>query len=346
MSVDQPHQPCSSRQDVHLHRWSWISITILALSVYSTVLSGIWLITAIVQPRWGRKISSTGNLMPSTASLLTALIAKTIELSFVTAFVALVGQVLTRRAISRKSKGMTLSEATMRNWIMQPGSLITNGETLHYSALTVLGALTLTATAVAMFYTTASDAMVAPKLKFGDWKHTQLQNYVRSSYANPYFVRDSCATPISTSPIVAVSDQEAGAACLDVQYSGNCTLYLKTFSLRQHISARSLTPSSLSQSLSVHVRTIFLVMTHGNHANPKSRSTWHDINVNGTSLIKDMGGRPAGTASLYDNITLTAAWIENENSNVTKNFEKWERIINNVTLAMPHPGKLSLSYGS
>lgn len=197
-------------------------MTILALSVYSTVLSGVWLITSIVQPRWGRRISSTGTLSPSTASLLTALLAKTIELSFVTVFVALIGQVLTRRAISRKSKGMTLSEATMRNWIMQPGSLITNGETLHYSALTVLGALTLTATVVGMFYTTASDAMVAPKLKFGDWEHKQLQNYVRASYSNPYFVRDSCATPISTSTTVAINDQEAGAACLDVQYSGNC----------------------------------------------------------------------------------------------------------------------------
>ncbi|KAJ9141757.1 MCM2/3/5 family protein [Pleurostoma richardsiae] len=288
---------CSSRADVRKGRRSWLSVWILLLSVYSTVLSGVWLVVAIVQPRWGRKISSAGTLLPSTASLLTALLAKSIELSFVTVFVAFIGQVLTRRAFVRQSKGTTLSEMMMRNWVVQPGSLITHGETLHYAAVTFLGATTLIATVVATFYTTASDAMVSPKLKFSDWQHRLLQGYVVSSYANPFFVRDSCATPLSMDPENPNFDSFAGYSCLDVQYSGN----------------------------SYHNFLAFL-------------STWHDISTNGTSEVIDIAQRPPGTATLFDNTTLTAAWIETENSNATRSFELHQRIINNITLAMPHAG--------
>jgi hypothetical protein len=48
---------------------------------------------------------------------------------------------------------------SMRTWIMQPGSLIVHWETVRYSALTVLGLITLTATVVAMLYTTAAEAL-------------------------------------------------------------------------------------------------------------------------------------------------------------------------------------------
>jgi hypothetical protein len=93
----------------------------MALSIYSTAMSGLWLVVAIYQPRYGRGISSSngpGVLAPSTASLLSTLFAKTIELSFVTVFVAFVGQVLTRRSFLKRSKGMTIAEMTMRNWVI------------------------------------------------------------------------------------------------------------------------------------------------------------------------------------------------------------------------------------
>lgn len=67
-------------------------------------------------------------------------------------------------------------------------------------------------------------------------------------------------------------------------------------------------------------------------------NTWDQINAAGTGVGDDIRGRPVGTTLLHDNITMTSAWIETENSNMTKLFEKYSRIINNVTLAMPHPG--------
>lgn len=93
-------RPPGAPADVRLSRLSWLSVWLIILSVYSTILSGIWLGTAIAQPRWGRTISTGGSMTLSTASVLTSIFAKTIELSFVTVFVAFIGQVLTRRAIA------------------------------------------------------------------------------------------------------------------------------------------------------------------------------------------------------------------------------------------------------
>jgi hypothetical protein len=146
---------------------------------------------SILQPRYGHGISSSddpGVVQPATASLVTALLAKTTELSFVTVFVAFVGQVLTKHSLKLKSKGMTIAEMTMRNWVIQPGSLFTHWEGLRYAAITWLGVLTLLATISSIFYTTASDALVSPKLKFSNWNSQQLQGMVKTSYANPMFV--------------------------------------------------------------------------------------------------------------------------------------------------------------
>lgn len=101
---------------VRIERHSWPAVWLLIMSVYSTVLSGVWLATAIVEPRWGSIISTNGPVSLSTASLLTTIFAKTIEISFVTVAVAFIGQVLTRRAIATH-EGMTLAEMTMRTWI-------------------------------------------------------------------------------------------------------------------------------------------------------------------------------------------------------------------------------------
>lgn len=67
-------------------------------------------------------------------------------------------------------------------------------------------------------------------------------------------------------------------------------------------------------------------------------NTWNDIKINGTSLEADLSGRPVGTAILYDNTTMTSAWIETDHSDVDRLHKEHKRIINNVTLAMPHPG--------
>lgn len=208
----EPPSQCWSNKDIHQPRTSWLSITIYVLSLYSTILSGIWLVTAILQPRWGKQISSHQGLLPSTATTIAALLAKTVEMSFVTVFVSFIGQVLTRRSFIRKANGMSLAEMTMRNWVIQPGSLVTHFETVASSALTLLGVLSLTATFAAAFYTTASDAMVAPKLKFGKWDHKEIGGYVRTSYANAVYARDDCPYMISLK-----QDSSSSESCMNIQ---------------------------------------------------------------------------------------------------------------------------------
>ncbi|KAH6690316.1 hypothetical protein F5X68DRAFT_229650 [Plectosphaerella plurivora] len=286
-----PHY-CDAHRDVHANRVSWLSVSIMAMSLYSTALSCMWFIVAIVQPRWGRSISTSGAINPATASVVFTLFAKTIEMSFVTVFITFLGQVLTRRSFVKRAQGMTLAEMTMRNWVIQPGSLITHWNTIPYAGLTFLGVISLIATVAATFYTTASEAMVSPKIKFGNWEGRTLQGLVKYTYANPAAVSEACATPLR-----AMDEVEAGGACLNVQYSGQSYRNLLSF-----------------------------------------LNTWNDINKNGTSMEMELKNRPVGTSLLYDNTTMTAAWIETEHSNVTKLHEEYSRIINNVTLAMPHPG--------
>lgn len=135
-------------------------MSIIFLAIYSSVFSGIWLSIALRRPRYGKSITNSSSVTPATASLLYAAFAKSIELSFVTVFVAFLGQVLSRRAFARNSKGgITIAEMTMRAWVMQPGTMITHGHTVRYAGWTILGVASLLATLVAMLYTTASDAL-------------------------------------------------------------------------------------------------------------------------------------------------------------------------------------------
>ncbi|KAK2615459.1 hypothetical protein N8I77_002210 [Diaporthe amygdali] len=288
---DMP-RPLGAPADVRVSRLSWLAVWLIILSIYSTILSGMWLGVAIAQPRWGHTISSRGSMTLSTANVLTAIFAKTIELSFVTVFVAFLGQVLTRKAIATNA-GMTVAEMTMRTWITQPGSLLANGQTLRYAGHTLLGILTLIATLVAMLYTTASDTMVRPKLRFSGWEEKYLDSYVMASYANAEYVKATCSTPISTE----LDPLSSGESCLGVQYSGDSYQNLLTF-----------------------------------------MATWRDINYNGSTASRKMAERPAAQAMLYDNITMVGSWIEAQYSDASESFKTHERVVNNVSLALPHPG--------
>ena len=140
-------------------RRRWVSIVLMILPIHSTVYSGLWLLVAIARPRYGKRTSFTGSLPPSTASLLCAAFAKSIELSFVTIFVAFLGQALSRRALVKISKGITVAEMTMRNWVMQPGNILTHGECICSAGITFLGVVSLLAAFMAMIFTTASNAL-------------------------------------------------------------------------------------------------------------------------------------------------------------------------------------------
>ncbi|KAI1756400.1 hypothetical protein F4782DRAFT_550214 [Xylaria castorea] len=291
---------CYSRRDVYIKRWSWLYVTLILLSIYSTAFSGLWFVVSIVQPLYGRSIS-TGigwQIMPSTATLLTTLAAKTIELSFVTVFVAVLGQVLTRRAFSKLSPGVTLAEMTMRNWVIQPGSLITHWGNSPNAATSFLGALTLTATICSLFYTTASDAMVSPKLALQGWVMRDLKGLVKTSYANPFYVSDTCQTPLREFRDSKDMDNNTyPSACLEILFSGKSYQSLVAF-----------------------------------------MAEWDDIHESGNSTMRQLETRPIGKHNLFDNTTMDSSWIETEYGDMAANFNTHKRIINNVTLAMPHAG--------
>lgn len=268
-----------------------LPITILILSIYSTAMSTLWLCVSIIQPRWGHRISSKAGLQPSTATLITALVAKTIELSFVTVFVAFLGQILSRRSIIGK-RGTTLAEINMRGWVIQPGTLLTQPHAARHAAWSILGVFCVLATLAAMLYTSASDAMVAPKLKYGAPESTTLAGYVQSSYANAQYALLKCPSLLKSKDN-AVADE----SCINSVFSGQSYRDLVTF-----------------------------------------MDAWNLIYTNGSDSRMSMDDRPSGVNLFNGNTTVSGTWIEKYNSNMTESFAKTGYIVNNVTMAMPHPG--------
>ena len=59
-------------------------------------------------------------------------------------------------------------------------------------------------------------------------------------------------------------------------------------------------------------------------------------NGNGSS---DLNLRPKPVAMIYDNTTVEGSWIHKQN--MTEVSNKYRRIINNITMAMPHTGILA-----
>ena len=217
LALNNGEPRCKTRRHFHHPRSDWLSVSILILSVFSTLFSAIWLGVALAKPRYGRYVTNNGHLPPSTASLLTAAFAKLIELSFVTVFVSVLGQILSRRAFVKQSRGVTIAEMQMRTWVMQPGTMITHWETVRYAAWGILGGVALLTALMAMFYTTASDALVSPKLKFGRLQELEMWGLVTSKFGNEHhFENDICQTPIAN----ATDPEHYGQTCAAIEYSG------------------------------------------------------------------------------------------------------------------------------
>ncbi|OAP61913.1 hypothetical protein AYL99_04116 [Fonsecaea erecta] len=291
---------CPTHGDILTSPWSWWTISILALAVYSTVFSGVFLGIAFAKPRWGQRIGTNGHLTFGNATLLSALLSKTVELSFVTIFVALLGQILSRRAFAKteKNSGISIAEMTMRSWVMQPGTLITNWIVVRYAASTVLGIMVLVAVLAATFYTTAAEALVAPKPKFGPLEDRTLWGQVAASYANSIYLAQSCETPVPEDPDPdGVGPHPEGDTCLQIDYAGQSFHNFKTF-----------------------------------------MSDWRErLNVGNTSSDpSSIYGRPAPVATLFDNTTVQGQWVTPSHENITTDSQRWGRLVQNVTLAMPH----------
>ena len=287
---------CPTERAIVGERCSWLPVSILVLAIYSTIFSAVFLILAIARPRYGKRIGTQGHMSSSTASLLSALFSKTVELSFVTVFVAFLGQVLSRRAFQTKARtgGISIAEMSMRTWIMQPGVLITHWEGVRYAALTMLGMIALTAALVAMFYTTAAEALVAPKLRFGPLEHKIFGGKVVATFANPLYLSQTCATPIATS----LDPTDAGTTCLQIEHAGQA----------------------------YHNYQLYI-------------NGWAEKVYNGNVSAVTYEDRPPPIGLLYDNTTVQGQWILKEN--MTADSVKHKRLIQNITVAMPHSNVMS-----
>ena len=110
---------CRMKKPPENGRSSCLAVSILILSIYSTVFSGIWLTLAIMRLPYGHTVSRVGVHITTASTLYTAF-AKSIELSFVAVFVAFIGQVLSKRAIIQP-QGITTADMSIRSWLIQPG---------------------------------------------------------------------------------------------------------------------------------------------------------------------------------------------------------------------------------
>ncbi|PWY63096.1 hypothetical protein BO83DRAFT_441644 [Aspergillus eucalypticola CBS 122712] len=212
---DQPH-PLPLPTNKPRRRCSGLFVTLIVLGVYTTILSGVFFVVACIKPYYGSLIGNNAGLTASSASLLSALLAKTIELSYVTVCVAFLGQLLSRRALAHGSEGVSIADMTLRTWITQPGSLLIQWDVLRYVGWTTLGGLTLIVALVAMLYTTAAEALVSPSLVMGPVQPRLLQGNVYTEYSNPYYLEDACQTPIT----VDVDPTHWNETCLEMEIAG------------------------------------------------------------------------------------------------------------------------------
>lgn len=193
----EPHHNCQSARSVKHGRFgNCVSVTIFIFALFSTAFSLIFLILALLGPTFRGIRSEGGPLTPGTAAFITSLFARLIELSFVSVVIAFIGQALARRAFKLENRrGVTLAEMSMRTWVMQPGTVFTQWESVKYAGVTLLGAISLLAALLALLYTSAATALVQPQLKFPDWTHQEMQGIVSMSFANSEAVKHGCSNP-------------------------------------------------------------------------------------------------------------------------------------------------------
>ncbi|KAI4945005.1 hypothetical protein J4E91_008350 [Alternaria rosae] len=270
---------------------SGYSITILLTSLYSTLCSALFFIVALIQPKYGHIVSARGRFSPSSAALLTAFIAKTVELSFVMVFLAFIGQVLSRRAIQQK--GINLASVSMRSWILQPGKLFSGWHSVRVAGFSVLGVLSLITAVLSLLYTTAAGALVQPQLRLPPWEHQMLAGQVDGDFSSTLKADKTCLTAW---PDVG-DTQWGGSTCLAMKWSSLCG--------RNFI---------------------------------KYMSAWDDqaAAANPPWMSEHLLERKPISASLDNNVTVTTAWLDDHD--VATDSEKAGRIINNITIAVPHRG--------
>ncbi|KAL6703897.1 hypothetical protein ACN47E_008933 [Coniothyrium glycines] len=265
-----------------------VSVGIFITSLYSTLLSGLFVVVACLKPQYGFIISNKGSFSPSTATLLVTFMAKTIELSFVMVVLVFLGQTLSRKAM--RQQGITLANVTMRSWILQPGTLFTHWHSVRYAALSWLGFLSLVAALLSLLYTTAAGALVQPQLRLAPQQRMMLEGTVYSDFANV-----SVAEEVCEEEWLDVGDTEfGGSTCLQVKWAYLCGANFVNY-----------------------------------------MSTWKSKAQN-LHTSSDLEDRPPVYATLDGNITVTTAWVDVDD--VRTESDQDGRIVNNITIAVPHRG--------
>jgi hypothetical protein len=286
-----PSKECPTRRDFHTPRFTWMNAAIIFICSISTALAALFVTLALKGQRYGNFIGNEfdSKITISTAILLTSVIAKTIELTFVTAFVAFLGQVISRKAFMQNN-GVTLSEMTMWRWVVQPGTLFTQSEIARYAGFSFLGLLTLLSTVFSTVYVTAATALVQPIAKESEWHSKVMMGSVSADFANLQHIQDSCKLPIAP----GIDDTYSSTTCMQISHAARSMYNEQTF-----------------------------------------LSTWSEYlkSGNNTSVQEK---RPAVVGLQYANSTVVPQWINIINTTEVSNLH--QRVVNNVTLALPHIG--------
>jgi hypothetical protein len=288
-----PGKECPTRRNFHTSRFTWTNATIIFLCSVSTLLAALFATLALKGQRYGSFIGNEfdSKMTISTAILWTSVFAKIIELTFVTGFVAFLGQVFSRRAFKQSSgRGVTLSEMTMWRWVVQPGTLFTQSEIARYAGFSFLGVLTLYSTVLSTLYVTAATALVQPIPKESEWHSKVVAGSVSNDFASLKHIQNSCKLPIAP---------------------GNDDTYLSTTCMQISHAARSM-----------YNEQSFL-------------ATWSEFLDSGNDTT-NQEQRPAVVGLQYENSTVVPQWINIINTTEVSNLH--QRVINNVTLALPHIG--------
>lgn len=286
-----PSKDCPARRKIRSSRFTWLNVTMICICSVSTALSAIFVVLASKGQRYGDYIGNNpdATLSISAAILWTSVMAKTIELTFVTGFVAFLGQVLSRRAFAESnSRGVTLSELTIWRWVVQPGTLVAQPEIARYTGMSALGILTLLGTILSTLYVTAATALVQPISQQSDWRTKSMCGSVQTDFANIVYIEQLCPTP-------DLDRQYAGSTCMQIDNAGK-----SYYNLAQYI------------------------------------GRWADTVNAGEIFPTTQEDRPAWIGIPYVNTTVVPQWV-----NVIDTAEvsrKYQRVINNVTLALPHVG--------
>jgi hypothetical protein len=286
-----PSEDCPTRRKIRSSRFTWLNVTMICICSVSTALSAMFVVLASKGQRYGDYIGNNpdATLSISAAILWTSIMAKTIELTFVTGFVAFLGQVLSRRALAESnSRGVTLSELTIWRWLVQPGTLVAQPEIARYTGMSALGILTLLGTILSTLYVTATTALVQPISQQSDWRARSMCGSVQTDFANINYMKQLCPTP-------DLDRQYGGSTCMQIDNAGK-----SYYNLAQYI------------------------------------GRWADTVKAGEIFPTTQEDRPAWIGIPYANTTVVPQWIDVIDT--AEASRRYQRVINNVTLALPHVG--------